>query len=180
VLSPATATGRARRTPARRARQGPFHSRWAPVFPGGPRPAGAAGAGAGCGVIRIECDQKSVPVGDHDGFPRSDVCEPADLGHSSPAPQPAPIPVNDLVGRGLQLDEVSPRLAKLGNHPRGQAGERSVGSVPRRPLGWVLPRTRCRGLSMPSPRGRGRRSVPGGPSVAVAMLGMFIALATLP
>ena len=37
------------------------------------------------GQLHIECDQGSVQVGDHNDFPRSDVCEHADLGHSSPA-----------------------------------------------------------------------------------------------
>ena len=37
------------------------------------------------GQLDVECGQESVQVGDHDDFPRSDVCEHADLGHSSPA-----------------------------------------------------------------------------------------------
>jgi hypothetical protein len=40
----------------------------------------------------LECDQESVQVGDHDDFPRPDVCEHADLGHSSITLQPAPNP----------------------------------------------------------------------------------------
>jgi len=39
------------------------------------------------GQFDLKCGQESAQVGDHDDFPRSDVCEHADLGHSSPVSQ---------------------------------------------------------------------------------------------
>jgi hypothetical protein len=49
-----------------------------------PGPGAAPRGDDAVGQLHVECGQKSVQVGDHDGFPRSDVCEHADLGHSSP------------------------------------------------------------------------------------------------
>ncbi len=50
---------------------------------------GRAGRGDNAvGRLDVECGQKSVQVGDHDDFPRSDVCRHADLGHSSPVHEP--------------------------------------------------------------------------------------------
>ena len=50
-----------------------------------PGPGQSPGGDDAVGQLGIECDQKSVQIGDHDDFPRSDVCRHADLGHSSPA-----------------------------------------------------------------------------------------------
>jgi hypothetical protein len=40
------------------------------------------------GQLHIQCDKKSVQVGDHRRPQRSKVCRHADLGHSSPFPHP--------------------------------------------------------------------------------------------
>jgi hypothetical protein len=87
--------------------------------------------------LHVECDQKSPQVGDHDDFPRSDVCRHADLGHSSPlSHQPAmacprqPIrcaglPVNDLGRRAVGLVCISGRVPghrDCARDARGAAG----------------------------------------------------------
>ncbi len=48
-----------------------------------PGPAQAERRDDAVGQLDVECGQESVQIGDHDDLPRSDVCEHADLGHSS-------------------------------------------------------------------------------------------------
>jgi hypothetical protein len=46
------------------------------------------------GQLHVQCHEKSVQVGDHEGLHGSDVCEHADPGHSSSFLHPLPPPAH--------------------------------------------------------------------------------------